>query len=624
MNVPTEGLTTRGVRRPKVIAGHQSSAFVDKHYEILQELGAGASGAVCLVKDKKSGDERVCKRVSLKDMGQDKIDLMKREVDLLCQLDHPHVVKIFEYAIDEGKNELVLILERLCGGDVFEFLQDNNGTMEEALAAKLVMQTLRGLRYCHLKGIVHRDIKPENIMLTGKPKDASSQDTCKIIDFGVATHPDAERRGLFGTPSYMAPEVAVYVIKQKSSKAKDYTTQADLWSLGVTAFVLLTGRNPFDVSENDYKVVQAVLDFVDLSSVRAQVARDPTSPRLSREAWDFCQRLIAKDPLKRLTAEEALEHPWLQKYTAATPLQAFGSNHVLQSFRAYEEAPAIVRCCLFLIVARQKVPDLERLGETFLRLDKDGNGRLSKEELEEGMGDVTQTVDGVDEPCNVEFIMRAADLDHSGDLDFSEFAAACLYISYSSNGSLDELMEHTFAALDEDRDGHLSLDDVLPMFRERDAASFSMLPTDRKFDMFEWVSCLRHAAAHGVANSLQMDVKHVGPPQLVTEVIDNKVEEASEASALEPSAPAGEAGKPSGAVEQRSRSTSISTYSDPATTKYSYEALQSAKPEDVHPARKHLYLSDEEFQSLFGMMQGEFEKLPIWKQQLMKKARGLY
>jgi serine/threonine protein kinase len=238
------------VKKSSVVSQHASSDFVAKHYDVGRELGKGAFGRVDLVTDQITGQERVCKLVSTQDMAANTLEMMKKEVELLCQLDHPNVIRIFEYAFDESRAELVMILEYLRGGDCFDLLEIANGQpLNEALLAGLIHQGLIALCYCHSQGVVHRDVKPDNLMLLERIDLGATHADCKLIDFGIAAHRDIPKRGLYGTPPYAAPDVAVFAKKRNARQVKDITPKADVWSLGVTAFQLLLDEGPFSLRE---------------------------------------------------------------------------------------------------------------------------------------------------------------------------------------------------------------------------------------------------------------------------------------------------------------------------------------------------------------------------------------
>jgi len=179
----------------------------------------------------------------------------------------------------------------------------------------------------------------------------------------------------------------------------------------------------------------------------------------------------------------ALGHPWLQRYKAAP-----GSLSVdmLQSLAVYATLPPLTWCCLYIIAARQGTPDLEKFGKAFVAIDRDGDGLISRDDLAHAVRrwDCTVAVDDV---------VKVADLDHTGGLSFTQFVAAGLYARFAKEGSTDDLMRMSFESLDTDRDGHVHVDDIRRLFRERDTPFLNTLPQDRSFGLSEWMSCLQRA-----------------------------------------------------------------------------------------------------------------------------------
>merc|ERR1719163_1789705 len=162
---------------------------------------------------------------------------MKMEIEVLKKLDHPHIVKIFEYA-EEG-DTLYLIMEMLPGGDMIQLLEKKGAGLDEAFVAKAMRHLIAPLEYCHDMNILHRDVKPDNMMLTAKPGFWGSPDI-KVIDFGLAKACEAAKTttddAISGTLAYMSPEL---ITKQPFGAA------TDLWSVGVLCYKMLVNKLPF-------------------------------------------------------------------------------------------------------------------------------------------------------------------------------------------------------------------------------------------------------------------------------------------------------------------------------------------------------------------------------------------
>lgn len=468
---------THGVDKSRLIVKHSSSKDLEAYYEDIRELGRGQSGCVTLVRDRVSGQERVRKTVSTVDMDKWCLDLMRKEIELLSSLDHPGVVKLYEYCDDVERKELVLILEHMPGGTLDSIIADGRPPPTEAFVAKLMYQALAALSYCHEQGIIHRDLKPDNLLLSQEAGVFSTPD-CKLIDFGLACQSSPGKvmsPHSVGTPSYMAPEMV---------RVLPYTAKVDIWSLGVTAFQLLVGSNPFDCStdllhDNVYET------FEDAEANLSSEGGSWWGWRGS-EAQDFVRSLLEEDPAKRPTAAEALDHPWLQRHQ---PVQHRLTQDIAQSLSNYASLPPIARCCLLIIATRVNVADLQTLGSFFLGADADGDGKLSQEDLEGALEDVQQSwwSWGSKVDLDAETLLSAADLSHKGSIGYTEFVAACIC---ARHGSFEDLVRQAFYVLDTDRDGLVSVSAVRSLFREHDAPLLGMLPQSRPFNQAEWCACL--------------------------------------------------------------------------------------------------------------------------------------
>lgn len=202
-----------------------------------------------------------------------------------------HIVKLYE--VYETSSEIILVLELAQGGELQRVLDDEE-SIEELVAKRMVSQILDGLIRLHDNDIAHLDIKPQNILLTRTYPDGD----IKLCDFGISRRitKESEIREICGTPDYVAPEILRY---------DPISLATDMWSLGVLTYVLLTGYSPFG-SENKQQtfcnITQATLDFP-----------SEIFDKISKDAIDFMQRLIVREPSERLTSRQARNHPWLCK-----------------------------------------------------------------------------------------------------------------------------------------------------------------------------------------------------------------------------------------------------------------------------------------------------------------------
>lgn len=272
------------------------SRFADK-YEMGEKLGAGHYAEVYLCRNRATGEKSAVKivdksRTTTKQQGE-----FLGEVAILRELNHAHCLKL-EGFFDEG-NVVYVVLELITGGELFAKICAERHFSERRCAG-MMKDILGGLAYLHGKGIIHRDLKPENLLLTSKDDNAN----IKIVDFGFAEKCGKENKltKCCGTPLYIAPEVLNAGLFKTGPP---YGLQADMWSIGVILYVLLCGYPPFRAkTQNDQfkRVVAGKYDFPE----------HKVWGGISDDAKDLIRKLIVLDPSKRLTAEQALQHPWMK------------------------------------------------------------------------------------------------------------------------------------------------------------------------------------------------------------------------------------------------------------------------------------------------------------------------
>jgi len=498
---PSVVLRKQGLpRKPSFVSKHQCVGLLEKHYEEIRELGQGAFGRIALVREVATGHERVRKTVSTAHLTPELLDMTKKEIELLSSLDHPGVVKLYEYAEDAQRQELVLILEYLPGGSCDQLIAEGQAPPSEALVARLICQLLTSLEYCHSRGIVHRDVKPGNMMLA-RDAQALGRADCKLIDFGFAGIAKPGADSLVGTAAYIAPEMIRF---------EPHTPKIDIWSVGVTAFELLSGQAPFgkDADVNlgpNQPIFQRIKQYQGFEEVEDQFnGVHKWWNRRSAECREFVRWLMHPRADVRPTAAEALEHPWLQRYL---PRQAPFTREMADSLISYAQAPSVARCCLLIVAGRLGIPDLEQLGAAFLSADGNGDGKISREELEEALENVqgswwwTPSAE-----IDVDKVLEAADPDHTGGMGYTDFIAACIY---ARHGSDEELARQAFYAMDSDRDGWVYVRDIRSLFRERDAGLLQSLPQARPFSSAEWCAIMAQHAKQEAASRKKITTRRV-------------------------------------------------------------------------------------------------------------------
>uniref|UniRef100_A0A670HY74 Myosin light chain kinase, smooth muscle n=1 Tax=Podarcis muralis TaxID=64176 RepID=A0A670HY74_PODMU len=264
---------------------------VSDSYNVEERLGSGKFGQVFRLVEKKTGKVwagKFFKAYSAKDK-----ENIRQEISIMNCLHHPKLVQCVD-AFEEKAN-IVMVLELVSGGELFERIIDEDFELTERECIKYMKQISEGVQYIHKQGIVHLDLKPENIMCVNK-----TGTRIKLIDFGLARRLESagSLKVLFGTPEFVAPEVINY-------EPIGYAT--DMWSIGVICYILVSGLSPF-MGDNDNEtlanVTSATWDF-----------DDEAFDEISDDAKDFISSLLKKDMKDRLDCSQCLQHPWLQKDT---------------------------------------------------------------------------------------------------------------------------------------------------------------------------------------------------------------------------------------------------------------------------------------------------------------------
>lgn len=274
---------------------HRTASDLTTIYEKIRELGSGAFATVWLVQHRVTGRQFAAKIINKKSLNSEERDKLDIEVDILRRIRHPAVISL--KGVVETASEFILIMELAAGGELFDKLV-NDGKYNESDAVRILKQLLSALEYLHALKIVHRDLKPENILL--KAKDSKE---IKIADFGLSKlyNEMSNLRSICGSPGFVAPEIL---------SETPYGPEVDMWSMGVIAYILLSGVPPFYANN--------------MRDLFAQIQKgDYTFPapywtNVSATAKDFVRHLLVLDPKKRMTAVGAQQHPFIMNERSVT------------------------------------------------------------------------------------------------------------------------------------------------------------------------------------------------------------------------------------------------------------------------------------------------------------------
>lgn len=374
-------------------------------YEVGEEVGRGHFGYTRVATAKKG--ELKGQQVAVKIIPKSKmttaiaIEDVRREVKILKGLaGHNNLIKIYDAYED---NDNVYIVMELCrGGELLDRILSRGGKYTEEDAKAVMLQILNVVSFCHLQGVVHRDLKPENFLFTLKDEDS----TLKAIDFGLSdfVKPDEKLNDIVGSAYYVAPEVL----------HRSYSTEADVWSVGVIAYILLCGSRPF-WARTESGIFRAVL------KADPNFNEEPW-PSLSSEAKDFVKRMLNKDPRKRITAAQALCHPWLRNNgEVKIPLDVL----IFKLLKIYMRSSSLRKAALRALSKTLTVDELFYLKEQFALLQPSKNGTISLDNIREAL--MKNATDAMKESRAHEILTSLTALQYRR-MDFEEFCAAALSV----------------------------------------------------------------------------------------------------------------------------------------------------------------------------------------------------
>lgn len=414
----------------------QEHALVNRNindfYELnLGNLGRGSYGSVVKAVDKQSGAQRAVKIILKPKL--ENINRLKREILIMKRLDHPNIIKLFE--VFEDTNYLYFVMEICTGGELFDRII-KRGHFSERYAAVIMKQVFSAIAYCHSNEFMHRDLKPENLLFS----DSSPNSLLKVIDWGFAAKCPKTHKftSVVGTPYYVAPEVLY----------GSYSKLCDLWSAGVILYILLCGYPPFHGKDN--------VEILRKVKVGQYSLEHNSWKYVSDSAKDLIKRLLMTDPNKRISAQDALNHPWI-KSLISSPNTADASyftndvcNSLLARFRDFQRQSKLKKLALTCVAYHLNDADIGALQKLFSTLDRNGDGVLTINEIRSALHkiqNISQLGDDIDN------LLMELDTDGNGRIDYTEFIAASIDHKLYEQESL---CKAAFKVFDLDMDGRIS------------------------------------------------------------------------------------------------------------------------------------------------------------------------
>ncbi|KAG2683142.1 hypothetical protein I3843_10G019600 [Carya illinoinensis] len=461
--LPSAGLQAGSVLQTKT--GH-----LKEHYNLGAKLGHGQFGTTFLCVEKATGKEYACKSIAKRKLlTKEDVEDVRREIQIMHHLaGQPNIVSIrgaYEDAV-----AVHVVMELFAGGELFDRIIQR-GHYTERKAAQLTRTIVGVIEACHSLGVMHRDLKPENFLFVNEQEDSS----LKAIDFGLSVFfkPGEIFGDVVGSPYYVAPEVL----------CKHYGPAADVWSAGVILYILLSGVPPF-WAESEHEIFEEVLHGdLDFSS-------DPW-PNISENAKDLVRKMLVRDPRKRITAHEVLCDPWIQvdgvapdkplDFAVLSRLKQFSAMNKLKKMAIRVIAQHLSEEEIAGLKEMFKVIDADSSGQITFEELKDGLKRFGANLNESEIYDLMQAAD-VDNSGTIDYGEFIAATLHLNKIEREDHLfAAFSYFDKDSSGYItkDELqqaceefgiedthLEEMIREADQDNDGRIDYNEFVAMMQK--------------------------------------------------------------------------------------------------------------------------------------------------------------
>ncbi len=443
INVPTRTLANN----EKIISKNKN--MLTEVYKPEGQLGEGGYGQVYLVRHKKMGLLRAMKVIPVNSQNEEgKTD---EEIELLKQLDHPNIVKLFEYFSDNEK--YYLITEYCKGGDLFELIKKKK-KFSELSASYIMYQIFRALIYCHYTHhIIHRDIKPENIVVFRQNNADDDLYDVKLIDFGISEifnklEPINDNK-VKGSLNYIAPEV----LRHK------YDEKCDIWSCGVILYILVIGKYPFIGKDKN-----EILNNIEHGNYTFPEGFIESS---SPEIRDLIQQCLQVNPSLRISARKAINHPFFDLYDSKKffihVTEAF-LNKTINNIKKYDTKNSLQELTFTYLVHNYPNQDeITLIYRVFNKFNQSNDGKMTKEELKKGLlkylfkGKKSKAA--AEKEANA--IFSKLDGNDNGYIECEEFVRAGIDKKLLKN---KKVLKFTFDFLDKDRNGEISVEELKEVF----------------------------------------------------------------------------------------------------------------------------------------------------------------
>ena len=352
------------------------------------------------------------KSIALKNLTEGEKNDLIREVEIISQLEHPHIIKFYETFHDQFYFH---IITELCRGNNLDKRFKKLGRkMKEEYVRIIIMKILHAINYCHSFGIVHRDLKPENIVFESpneeddndEEEEDNNNSNIKIIDFGLSTLKNKTEKlhTILGTPYYMAPEVL----------KGEYNEKCDIWSIGAITYYLLTGSEPFKGETSNSIFAKILFTEPNYNTEKFK--------NISQNAIDFIKKCFEKDPDRRLSAKDGLKHTWFEPLFKKIYAPKFIDDNLLYNISTTKKFSQLKRLIMRYMVYNMGHTELSVYKKAFLAFDKYNSGYITPDELK-------NLFNIYHKPLTDEQIKNIMSISENNNfLTYNEFIMACVKI----------------------------------------------------------------------------------------------------------------------------------------------------------------------------------------------------
>ena len=413
-------------------------------YQKIKILGEGAFGQVWKVRHNMTGKEFAMKIIEKHPKSNEKA--LINEINILKRLDHPNILKILEFHCT--KNKCYIITEFCPEGELYNEIKEGN-IFTESQTAYILYQVLSAIRYCHKMRVIHEDIKPENIMIMNR--DNNNYLNIKLIDFGISKifKEGNMQKGIVGSAYYIAPEV----INGK------YDEQCDLWSIGVIMYIMLIGSPPFDGKDDD--------DILRHISSGKYSTSSKQYKKLSNNAKDLLSKLLEYDPSLRITARNALNHPWFKSnefnkvYQSKNNLDINDIQIMLKNLQNCRNDNMIKTAALaYLIHQNTEIIQCKNAIKLFNEIDLNHDGKIEPYELDQAFIKYYK-ISRSEAKIIRRKIFENIDIDNTGYIESEEFIRGCINPRLFNS---ENFIQYAFDYFDTEGNGYISVEQVQKKF----------------------------------------------------------------------------------------------------------------------------------------------------------------